>query len=339
MKKDGRPTLTIAIPTYNGEKYIKDALDSIILQLPVNLHRIDDIEILISDNASTDDVPEISALYKKNYPNIVTYYRLPMTLHPDNNFDFAVRNARGKYVWLLSDDDALLPGSIEKVLNVINHNKDIAVIFANYRTYNSDLSKQIGSDVLTLRGDMVCPPGDTYFLRTEGRNSLVSSVIVRRELWENADTVKLMGTHWVHFGAVLQIAAKAPSYIISTPIVKMRNAKARGPKGIIFFAQLNLFQIFKNLPRWGYNNSTAKKATRGLHKQIARTIIARKADSFKFDKILLNKFFASYKKYPSFWVVDLPLIFLPTIFHKAVYLSYKKSMSLTENLTSRASLK
>jgi len=55
--------LTIAIPTYNGARYIREALDSIISQLD----DIDEeVEIVISDNASTDQTPEIIENYRRN---------------------------------------------------------------------------------------------------------------------------------------------------------------------------------------------------------------------------------------------------------------------------------
>ena len=341
MKNKAKPILTIAIPTYNGGRYIKDALDSILMQLPVNGHEKDDIDILISDNASTDQAPDIIALYKKNHPDIISCYRQAITLHADYNFDFAVRNARGKFVWLLSDDDALFPGSLEKVLTVMNQQEDIGAVFANYRAYSSDLSAPMESHVLPPRVDMLCHPGDTYFLQTEGRNSLVSSVIIKRDLWESIDTKELMESGYVHFGAVLQVAAKAPSYIIFEPLVKMRCVKSsnRMIRGYFLGAQLGLFHIFKSLPRWGYSDSLSKKATRGLHRKVARTIIVDRGHSFEFDDDLLNRFFASYKEYLSFWVVDLPLIFLPTIFHKAIYSLYKKCQSITKNLTAKVSCK
>lgn len=66
-----KPVLSIAIPTYNGAKYIREALDSIITQLD---DVDEEVEIVISDNASTDQTPEIISEYQKKYP-FIKYFR------------------------------------------------------------------------------------------------------------------------------------------------------------------------------------------------------------------------------------------------------------------------
>jgi glycosyltransferase involved in cell wall biosynthesis len=56
--------LSIAIPTFNGSKYIREALDSIVSQSDA---LDEDLEVVISDNASTDDTPEIIMEFQSKY--------------------------------------------------------------------------------------------------------------------------------------------------------------------------------------------------------------------------------------------------------------------------------
>ena len=65
------PLLSICIPTYNREKYLQECLDSIIGQEGFSTQ---DIEIVISDNASQDGTMSLVESYKAKYPNI-QYFR------------------------------------------------------------------------------------------------------------------------------------------------------------------------------------------------------------------------------------------------------------------------
>ena len=65
--------LSICIPTYNGQKYIKHNIDIIIEQ--ITKYHLNGIEIIVSDNCSTDSTPQIVKQIKEKYPNIIRYYR------------------------------------------------------------------------------------------------------------------------------------------------------------------------------------------------------------------------------------------------------------------------
>lgn len=111
-----RPKLTIAIPTYNRSSKLKECVNRVI-EYGTGL----DIEIIISDNASTDDTQEVVARIIKDKPEI-KYYRNSENLGFDGNFLNCLEKAYGQYVWLFSDDDILLPGAIESVLNGLEKN-------------------------------------------------------------------------------------------------------------------------------------------------------------------------------------------------------------------------
>src|ERR1035437_1016192 len=118
-------TLTMGIPTYNGGKYIHLTIDSILNQIMSNPILESKTEIVVSDNASEDEVGIIVQKYEKSYPNVIQYYR---------NVDLVVKRATGKFVWILSDDDIVMDGAIEYVQNVIENYRDekVALIFVNY---------------------------------------------------------------------------------------------------------------------------------------------------------------------------------------------------------------
>ncbi|MCC7384156.1 MAG: glycosyltransferase family 2 protein [Deltaproteobacteria bacterium] len=102
------PRLSICLPTYNRASFLRGALESICTQAT------DDLEIVVSDNASTDDTPGVVADFARRYP-FVRGHRHEANLGFDRNFKSLVELAKGAYCWTLGDDDWLEPGALAKV--------------------------------------------------------------------------------------------------------------------------------------------------------------------------------------------------------------------------------
>lgn len=108
-----RPLLTIAIPTYNRASRLAGLLECLRPQLLAE-HRV---ELIVSDNASTDDTPQVIASAVDRGLR-VHHVRNPSNIGADRNFLQCFQLATGKYFWLLGDDDYVLPGGIDRVLNL-----------------------------------------------------------------------------------------------------------------------------------------------------------------------------------------------------------------------------
>jgi glycosyltransferase involved in cell wall biosynthesis len=104
-----QPLLTIAVPTYNRSVYLQEFLEILLPQM----EPVADIELLICNNAATDDTNEVvRSMVRADDPR----YRLIVNetnIGSDANFVKCFREARGKYLWLCGDDDILRPGSID----------------------------------------------------------------------------------------------------------------------------------------------------------------------------------------------------------------------------------
>lgn len=109
-----RPLLTIAVPTYSRAAKLKLLLETLAPQVAA-LH---EVELLISDNASPDDTQQViedqiaaglRCIYIRNATNI----------EADPNFLQCYEKARGRYVWIFGDDDVLLPGSLQFIVNLL----------------------------------------------------------------------------------------------------------------------------------------------------------------------------------------------------------------------------
>lgn len=113
-----KPIISICIPSYNREKYLKECLDSIINQEGFDQKNI---EIIISDNASPDETKKLVNSYQKKYTNII-YHRNDTNIWPIKNILKLVDYANGEYIWFLSDDDMISDIGIETTLEVIRKN-------------------------------------------------------------------------------------------------------------------------------------------------------------------------------------------------------------------------
>lgn len=113
------PKVSIGMPVYNGEKFIHEALDSLIAQT------FTDFELVISDNASTDETQTICETYALRDPRI-RYVRQTENKGALANFQFVLNEALGEYFMWAAADDLWDEHWIESIYNRIFGDKRIA---------------------------------------------------------------------------------------------------------------------------------------------------------------------------------------------------------------------
>ena len=110
-----RPSLTIAIPTYNRAQNLRLLLSTLERELAGLGDRV---RVLVNDNCSTDDTPEITDDFARRVPG-TRVVRHASNLGPDENFCRCVAEADADYFWLIGDDDLPRPGAVRYVLDLI----------------------------------------------------------------------------------------------------------------------------------------------------------------------------------------------------------------------------
>ncbi len=110
------PLLSITIPTYNRALFLAELLESLVPELQ-NEPRV---ELLVSDNASTDSTPELITRMASRGARLRSL-RNAQNIGSDANFLQCLDEARGKYVWVLGDDDLLTPGAVGQLLSLLEH--------------------------------------------------------------------------------------------------------------------------------------------------------------------------------------------------------------------------
>jgi len=315
------PRLSIAIPTYNGACYIREALDSIISQLE---DISEEVEIVISDNASTDPTPRIISEYQRNYP-FIKYFRNDENLGADRNFDLAVRRSAGEYVWLFSDDDKIKPGAIKTVLEVLNKYPNIGLIWVNYGIYNETFSvcNMERRDLKTMK-DVYCNSADEFYATTHILSTACSTNIVKRSSWNNVDKEKFIESYFIHVGVVSSylITENNNAYCINHPyvMIRMREVSRWANNGKVLIYGINLASIIRDLIKIGYRKDTIDKLfDQHIIGDMRKVCLNAKLQNLNLNTSLLKAMIKNYGRYPSFWLIDLPLLFIPNISYRIAY--------------------
>jgi glycosyltransferase involved in cell wall biosynthesis len=115
------PKISICIPTYNGEDYLNDALDSI------NAQSFRDFEVVASDDASTDNTLKILEDFKSkaDFP-VYIYKHQPKGIGA--NWNNTIKHANGEFIKFLFQDDVLLPDCLEKMHSAFDNFKNIGLV-------------------------------------------------------------------------------------------------------------------------------------------------------------------------------------------------------------------
>jgi glycosyltransferase involved in cell wall biosynthesis len=129
MTHHNLPLVTIGIPTYNrADGYLTEALESALNQTYEN------IEIVISDNASTDHTSE---LIKSYHDSRIRYYKHDENIGAHNNFNYCLEQATGRYFLMLHDDDKIDRDFLETCMQrALNADNEVGVIRTGVRVLN-----------------------------------------------------------------------------------------------------------------------------------------------------------------------------------------------------------
>ncbi|WP_067065719.1 glycosyltransferase family 2 protein [Roseateles chitosanitabidus] len=190
-----RPLLSVCIPTFNREGFLRECLESI------QAAGLDDqFEVVVSDNASSDGTIGLLEEFRHCLP--LRWVVQDTNIGPDRNFDAVVAFAQGEYCWLLGSDDVVEPHTIERLLRSLRERRNDILHFGYVQT-----------DILLNRLYAAHPPAgqvdstptalEKYFGDMPNMSLLftfISSFAFRRTIWmDRRDRVLgWVGTYYIH---------------------------------------------------------------------------------------------------------------------------------------------
>jgi glycosyltransferase involved in cell wall biosynthesis len=225
-----KPLLTIGIPTWNRCNDIRVAIDSVLDQLTDDLYPL--IEILVSDNASTDATPLVMAEYQVKHPDLFSLNRNTENLGFSRNVDLLFRLAKGDFALVLSDDDALEPDAIREIFRALKQHETIDIMVVLASEYTDTLSSPINpaawAKARAVNNNVpFCayyPSGIEYF---KANGSLchvcISGNLFRVSAWRAVDMAAGLASGSVQLHAAVQLHAKGSSCVIKRPLIRYRS--------------------------------------------------------------------------------------------------------------------
>ena len=156
---------TLYITNHNYAPYLAQSIDSALAQT------CSSIEVLIIDDGSTDNSKEIIENYRGR-KGVRIFYNKNQGLIPTANF--AIAQAKGKYIMRLDADDILEPNAVELMTQYLEENKDVAVVFPGYY-----LCDQEGNTTNTIRRSP-----ETLILKPEDKEPHGACTLIRKSILE-----------------------------------------------------------------------------------------------------------------------------------------------------------
>lgn len=250
--------VSIVLPVYNGAKFLRESIDSVIAQTYKNW------ELLILDDCSTDESMDIAREYETKDSRI-HYYRNEKNLKLPGNLNKGFSLAKGDYLTWTSDDNRYHPCALEIMLTTLIE-KRVGLVFASYQAVDEN-NKKI-QDIPVRNGSR------GYIL---GGNEVGACFLYTREVYEvigDYDTELFLVEDWDFWQRVLQ---KFPYFAITQVLYDYRwhDASLTSTKNPTRFGEVCEKMLLKNRPGFGKLNLWERE---GYYTQMSK---AKKAQGKK----------------------------------------------------------
>jgi glycosyltransferase involved in cell wall biosynthesis len=170
---DNKPVVSVIAPTYNHEKYVAEAIQSVLNQTFSNW------ELIISDDGSSDQTSDMISSFKDERIKLFRLSENKGALAASEN---SFLNCKGDYIALLATDDVYAPDKLEKQVSFLQDNPDYAAVFTHAHLIDED-----GQDYPKHQAHFRQPNRSRYeWLRhffSVGNNLCASSAMVRRSCY------------------------------------------------------------------------------------------------------------------------------------------------------------
>ena len=289
--------LTIAIPTYNRAKYLQESLLHITNQLNIQNQEID---IIVSDNCSTDNTQEVVEKYiQLGYT--ISYIKNEINKGADFNIAQCYQLAKTQFVLALSDDDYLVENSINTILEVIKNNLKSGLIHIHIHSNVNE--KKIFNKFTNV---------NEFVEKIHYWVTFISGNIVNKDYFSNVDFMKYDGSYFNQINVFFTCLLNAPYnlYINKSMLIGWNDRTE---------LSYNLFEVFGeklNIVLIDIENSfcinwLCKKINKPILQLLySQYIIYRKRFKLPINKISSN-FYNIYKSYPAFWIYFIPIYYMP----------------------------
>lgn len=216
------PLLSIGIPTFNRARYLQDLLLALEQQIRENSLSVADVQILVSDNASSDITPAVVQAVATRLPHL-RYIRQPQNMGAGRNILACVGESQGTFCWICGDDELLQAGGLKSLLELLKGDDELSLVvnlrpkyacaltrparFTNYREYA-----------------LICALKQPHVLI---EHTLISSNVFRTHLFDSALGEAHVATSFPHMYAMIDpIIDRGGSVVLPMfPLIEIRDRR------------------------------------------------------------------------------------------------------------------
>lgn len=322
--------LSICVPTYNRAPYLGVLFDSILAQDTAGC----ELELVVSDNASTDDTATVVEAYRDRFERLV-YHRAVENLGADRNFLKVVELATGDWCWLMGSDDKLEPGAVARIVAALADGPDVAGVTVGVAKYAPDLRTRIVTGEATSEAGTPTGPiggSDRVFALLGHYFGYLSAQVVDRRLWVKVvaeQPVERFFNAYVHIFVMGMMLRERPRwYWVREACVGWRSANDS------FLGDGALKRM--RIDVLGYEKIMAAlfgadaAATRRVKRTVATTYVRHQLLGAKLNGVPLRFYrdavpllIGHYWRLPAFWLRTAPLLVVPGIALRGVRALYR----------------
>lgn len=196
--------LSICIPVYNRKTLFEQCL---LAACKACIDHPDEVEIVVSDNASEDNLLEVIEITKRTYLKIpIQYRRNPVNVGAGLNLLKAVEIAQGEFCWLIGSDDFVTERSVDSILKILRENSDINFISVGFANLDLSEAKPEHIEVLVKEqiGEFSSESENSFKVEVwdqlvdpSHNNVLLGSMmcgVFRKSLWDSVDKSQIMAS-------------------------------------------------------------------------------------------------------------------------------------------------
>ncbi len=323
--------LSICIPTFNRGSYLRECLESIFTS---SSEYRDQVEIVVSDNASTDDTRQIVEGFQRT-GHTIHYVRQKKNVSSCVNYRAVAEQAQGQYVWIFGDDDKMAAEAVGAVLERIQDGADLVI--CNASVWSHDFTAPIKPRFVSCRNDLSFSNRNKV-MKTLGLHlSYICAVILDRKKFLEVPFLEYMSFDQDGSGFLFSVYSVICScrYVafIATPLVLKRGAELKDDIALSNRKSTEtVFLIQQRNAQWnrffaeGFPRTLDALADKGYYRSAIRSAKNRAVFNYLLPQlsflkrqghgswILVKSAFKYLHDSWAFWLLLIPLSLLPKFF-------------------------
>jgi abequosyltransferase len=327
-----KKTLTIIIPTYNRSVCLTLLLKTLAFEL-IGLE--DDVNVVIGDNASTDDTPIVVEGFLAAYPS-AQVLRHSENLGPEENFCRCIDQVKTRHFWIIGDDDLPKKGVLVQIINLIKR-EDPDLIYLNSEWLPHIESADDGDCVSILTSKAIT--SEEFARHVNVWITFISGTIVNLtrlyELNPGISTRRFSGTSLVQLSWVLPILMSGSNFLVILERCVLATSGNTGGYHLIKVFGTNFPSIVDSV--CGPNTTERRLILGALAWDYMPGLIWMGRFVYP-DKFLKEDLLTSLKPLRPllpYWLINLPLATLPQLLALPFWIFYRLLKNILTSKTFR----